>query len=109
MKTKLVGILISLMLLTTICATATTLYTTPNKTQTQAQTSATMVDVPVWEVGDTWTYSVDDISIEYTTDSQSILLHGSLSELPLEVTSTTGEYYTLQFSDNNERDRLREC
>lgn len=97
MKTKLVGILISLMLLTTICATATTLYTTPNKTQTQAQTSATMVDVPVWEVGDTWTYSVDDISIEYTTDSQSILLHGSLSELPLEVTSTTGEYYTLSF------------
>jgi len=98
MKTKLIGLLICIMLLTTLFAAAKPVNTIPEKTSAKTQTaSATMVDVPVWAVGDTWTYQVDDISINYTTDTQSIQLHGSLSELPLEVTSTTGDFYTLSF------------
>ena len=95
MKTKLIGILICLTLLTTIGATALPVNTLLKEKKTQ--TSSTMVDVPIWEVGDTWAYEVDDLFINYSTDTQSILLHGSISELPLQVTSTAGDYYTLSF------------
>jgi hypothetical protein len=98
MKTKIIGLLICIMLLTTLFAAAKPANTISEKTSATTQSaSASMVDVPVWTVGDTWTYQVDDISINYTTETQSIQLHGSLSELPLEVTSTTGDFYTLSF------------
>jgi hypothetical protein len=96
MKTKLIGILLCLMLLTTIVATATPINTLARK-EKHIQTSAPMVDVPIWEVGDTWTYDVNDISINYTSDTQKVLLHGTISELPLRVTNTEGDYYTLSF------------
>jgi hypothetical protein len=96
LKIKLIGIIICFMLLTTLFTTATQ-ATNLRTITTEPQTSSTMVDVPVWEIGDTWTYEIDDISIDYTTDTQSVQLHGTLSELPLEVTSTTGDFYTLGF------------
>ncbi len=96
MKIKIIGILVCLMLLTTIGATATPL-TTLLKQKHTSSASTSMVDVPIWEIGDKWTYEVSDISINYTTDTQSILLQGSITQLPLEVTSTEGDYYTLGF------------
>lgn len=98
MKTKLIGIFVCIMLLTTLFAAAqpaNIILGTTTKTQTA---STTMVDVPVWDIGDSWTYQIDDISIDYTTDTQSILLHGTITDFPLEVTSTTGDFYTLSFA-----------
>jgi hypothetical protein len=95
MKTKLIGIGICLMLLTTVLVTATPLNRL--KSTTSQTASITMVDVPVWEIGDSWMYQINDISINYTSDTQTLLLHGSLSELPLTVTDNTGDYYTMHF------------
>jgi hypothetical protein len=87
------------MLLTTLFAAAkpaTKIELNPSsKTQTA---SSIMVDVPIWEIGNTWTYQVNDLSINYTTETQSVLLYGSITELPLEVTNTTGDFYTLSFA-----------
>ncbi len=99
MKTKLIGLGICLMLLTTIFAAAQPLNTTLQSLAPKTQKpSSTMVDVPVWEVGDRWTYQINDISIDYTTETQSILLTGSISALPLEVTDITDDLYTLGFT-----------
>src|SRR4030042_2038376 len=98
MKTKLIGSFICLMLLTTLFAAAQPGKTNQETISTTTQpASATMIDVPVWELGDSWTYQVNDISLNYSTGTQSVLLHGSLSTLPLEVTSTAGDFYTISF------------
>lgn len=98
MKTKLIGSLICLMLLTTLFAATQAGKTNQGAISTRTQVaSAPMIDVPVWELGDSWTYQIDDISLNYSTGTQSVLIHGSLSTLPLEVTSTAGDFYTLSF------------
>jgi len=99
MKSKLFGLLICIMLLTTLLAAAKPANSIPVTTSSKTQAaSSTMVDVPVWEIGDTWTYRVNDLSINYTTGTQSVLLQGSITQLPLEVTNTTGDFYTLSFA-----------
>jgi len=86
------------MLLTTLFAATQAGKTNQGAISTHTQTaSAPMIDVPVWELGDSWTYQIDDISLNYSTGTQSVLIHGSLSTLPLEVTSTAGDFYTLSF------------
>ncbi len=83
MKTKLIGLLICLMLLTTLFAAAKPANTILEKTSAKTQTASTMVDVPVWAVGDTWTYQVDDISINYTTEPNRFSYKGLYQSFPL--------------------------
>jgi len=98
MKTKLIVSLVSLMLLTTIFAVA---KTTPTISETPSsetsQVSSAGVDVPTWEVNDTWTYHIDDISVDFSDENISMILQISVDALPLEVTDTAGDYYTLSF------------
>ncbi len=99
MKTKIIGIIISIMLLTTLYAAALPMNTLQQNTLSKTQhASSTIVDVPVWEVGNTWTYQVSDLSLNFTSDTQTVLLHTSIDELPLVVMNVTDEYYTLSFS-----------
>ena len=97
MKTKLIGILICLMLLTTLLAVAKPLQTIENKSSTETISSAYDADVPVWEVGDYWTYQIDNISLLYEQEGKLINIYLTIADLPLTVISTTGEFYTLEF------------
>lgn len=96
MKTKLIGIFISLMLLTTIFATAQPLKN-ENTLITKTMPITYNVDAPVWKTGDTWTYTIDDISIVKQAANGSISLSLSIGELPLTVISTQGDTYTLEY------------
>lgn len=90
MKTKLVGIGIVLMLLTTFLTVAQPLQKTqPTPTSTD--------DVPVWEVGDKWNYRIDDLTLDLSDENQSFFLYLSVEDLPLEVTAAAGDVYTLSF------------
>jgi len=55
-------------------------------------------DVPVWHVNDFWTYKVDNISVNYQQNNQTIYLTLSIDQLPLTVSSASGDAYTLSFS-----------
>lgn len=55
-------------------------------------------DVPVWHVGDYWTYKVDNISFNFEEDNQTINMLLTVDQLPLNVTDDSGDYYTLSFS-----------
>jgi hypothetical protein len=52
-------------------------------------------DVPIWSVGNTWTYTVNNITVRYNQGGQRILMDGTIEDFTWTVTDTTGEYYTV--------------
>jgi len=52
-------------------------------------------DVPVWNVGDIWTYTVNNITVNYTHEEQKIFIDGKIDDFSWKVTDTTGDYYTV--------------
>jgi hypothetical protein len=54
-------------------------------------------EVPIWYKDETWTYKIDDLTMDLSDDNKSIYLSVSVEELPLTVTDATGEYYTVAF------------
>jgi len=67
------------------------------KSSTETKSTLSNIDVPIWKIGDQWTYQIDDISIVKQQEGKSINLHLSIAELPLTVVSTTGDFYTLEY------------
>ena len=97
MKTKVLVLLVGIMLLTTFFAVAQPIQKkdTINSPNTIA---SSMIDVPVWEIGQSWTYKIQDITMDFSNPNQSISMDLSIAELPLIVTEVTDEYYTLTFT-----------
>jgi hypothetical protein len=98
MKIKLIGILVCLMLVGTFLTVAQPPESASNPNPSnQQKTTTSSVDVPVWEVGDSWTYQIDTISINYTNGESLIYADFTAGALPLTVTDVAGEFYTLSF------------
>jgi len=97
MKTKLIGIFICIMLMTTFFAVAKPPQKIESNSSPETMSTVYNVDVPVWEIGDQWTYQIDDISYVVEQEGKSINLQLSIAELPLTVISTAGDSYTLEF------------
>jgi hypothetical protein len=55
-------------------------------------------DVPVWEVGDSWTYKVKNFTVDYSDTSISVFLHGIIEDFEWTVSSTGGSDYILDFT-----------
>jgi len=89
--------LICVMLMTTLLAVAKPPQKIESKSSTETMSAAYDADVPVWEIGDKWTYKIDNISILYQQEDKLIHLYLSIAELPLTVINTTGDVYTLEF------------
>ena len=85
------------MLMTTLLAVAKPPQKMESKSSTELMSSAYDADVPVWEVGDQWTYQIDNISLLYQQEDKLINLYLTIAELPLTVISTTGDFYSLEF------------
>lgn len=106
MKSKIFGTLVCIMLVTTgltVTMHSEGIKLVENKNQEQMifeQPSACSVDVdvPVWNVGDTWTYKVDDVNFGFVENNQSIYLNLKIDELPLEVVDDAGDSYMVSFS-----------
>ena len=105
MKGKIVGILICVMLLTTFFSVATNVEDDYNKEHmviyNEPSSSSYDDDVPIWEIGNTWTYKIDDINLDISDENLSenftIQIHGSIDSLPLEVVDDSGDSYQLAF------------
>jgi hypothetical protein len=97
MKMKIIGILICMMLMTTFITVAKPSEKVESKSSTEQMSTAYGADIPVWKIGDKWTYKIDDISIVYPPEGNLINLHLSIAEIPLTVISTTGDTYTLEY------------
>lgn len=55
-------------------------------------------DVPTWNVGNTWTYTVSNITVNYNQAGQQIFMKGTINDFTWTVTDTTGDYYTVAFT-----------
>jgi len=104
MKGKIVGILICVMLLTTffsIAKNVENVHVDHFIENNEMGSSLYDDDVPIWEIGNTWTFKVDDINLEISDENLSenftIQLHGGIDSLPLEVVDDTGDSYQVAF------------
>jgi hypothetical protein len=55
-------------------------------------------DVPEWQVGDTWTYTIDSVIVDYDQSGQKISIDGRIDDFTWKVTDASGDYYTLSIS-----------
>jgi hypothetical protein len=93
MKIKIIGLLICVMLMTTFLSMASNVEDfelNKSKNNTTALSSFED-DVPEWNIGDTWTYKIDDINLDIE-DNKTIHVHLEVGELPMEVVGDSGDY-----------------
>ena len=98
MKSKIVGIVICLMLITTFLSVATN---TENVELKKMKHNKIIVDsfsddVPIWNIGDTWIYKIKDIVVDNEDENKSIHVDLQINELPFEVIDDS-TFYILDF------------
>jgi hypothetical protein len=99
MKTKIVGIIICVMLMTALFTTAQNVEKTPdiNESDKLDIISSKQVEVPDWDVGDKFIYKINDITINFFEPNLSFYLNIETDNLPLEVIDDDCTYYNLTF------------
>ena len=97
MKNKIVGIVI-LMLVATTVVSATNI-----NVKEKIQPTSSSVDVPVWKKGDSWTYESHEIRYKYDSNGTLwyTLYHNCTSTFT--VTDDVGDNYTVKMTSTNNR------
>jgi len=91
MKNKTIVLILLLMLVI-----PTTLSSAKN---IEAEKGAgTLDDVPIWNNGDTWTYSVEDFWVNYSYQGRNIQMQGSIDNFEWKVSNTAGSSYVVDIS-----------
>jgi hypothetical protein len=100
MNKKIIGISILLLLMTSFLTTAQNVnIKSLNHESNEIDTlSFDEVNLPVWEVGNSWNYKVDEIIIDFEEIDFSIHIEGNIEDLALEVDKVTEDFYDLIFS-----------
>jgi hypothetical protein len=102
MKTKFFGMLVCLLLMTTVISIGKPVEKETIHPELNDPSPMTIdgVDVPIWNIGDSWSYKVKglDLDIEQTNQSYHIILN--TENLTFKVIDTTSSYYTIAFSQS---------
>lgn len=93
MKIKIIGILVSIMLMTTFLSVASDFedMESENHSINEKVTSSFDDDIPVWNIGDKWTYKIHDINMD-VEENETIHVHLEIDEFPLKVVGDSGDY-----------------
>ncbi|MBE3122308.1 MAG: hypothetical protein IMZ53_06275 [Thermoplasmata archaeon] len=93
MKRTIFGITVGILLLTTSISVAIA------QSQLLSQTTSFDDTVPEWEVGDSWTYTVDSLTINYDDQGQKLFIDGRIDDFTWTVTDTSDStYYQIDFT-----------
>jgi hypothetical protein len=95
MKKKIVGIVV-LMLVTTVVVSATNI-----NVKEKSQPTSAGVNVPVWEKGDSWTYSEHMVQYVYKNDGTIWYYTSGNYTTNYTVTDDTGGNYTVKMTSTN--------
>ena len=98
MKGKIIGFVIVCMLVSTFFAAAQPPVVIKELENSSLVPQLVDDPVPVWEVGNSWTYQVNEIVIDFEQDNQTIDVELQIASLPLQVTDASGGQYTVEFS-----------
>jgi hypothetical protein len=98
MKGKVIGFVIVCMLISTFFAAAQ-----PTGQFFEGKNSLSYPvffddPVPVWNVGNSWTYRINEVNIDFEEDNQTIEINLQIDSLPLEVTDDSGGSYVVSFN-----------
>ena len=95
MKIKIFGIIVFMLLITS----AITVVGNTNIKQKQNIGSTLLDDdVPVWNVGDSWTYTIDDFTFDYEVEGTKIYFDGEIDDFTWTVADTSGSTYEVDFT-----------
>jgi hypothetical protein len=102
MKKKLVGILVSMIMIATCFTVAQSTNNEPLERNINEaappMTTSSNDTVPVWAVGDSWTYAMNNINVDINQGNLSFHLHFESNELPFQVVEVTDDSYVLNFT-----------
>lgn len=93
MEKKYVGIIVFLLLSASVVSVTAHTY--------QSNANATFIDdnVPIWKVGNSWTYTINEFTVNYNVDGQKVYMIGKIEDFTLKVTDTSdSNYYTVSFT-----------
>jgi len=91
MKKFLSIVVIGILVLSGIVAVAKN-----SQTNSSLYNASTFDDpVPDWNAGYIWTYTVNNITVNYTQGEQNIFIDGKIDDFSWKVTDTNGSYYTV--------------
>ncbi|UCD14088.1 MAG: hypothetical protein JSW60_01345 [Thermoplasmatales archaeon] len=57
-------------------------------------------DVPTWNIDDSWTYTINDFTINISKTGKKIFIDGRIDDLKWTVKDTTGDTYRVDFTGN---------
>jgi hypothetical protein len=99
MKSKIVGILVCIMLMTTFITTAQDVENiyVKNESEENEPISFNLVEAPVWEEGYSWTYKIHRFKIDFEKENLTVYMDLKMDNLFLEVIQVTEDYYELEF------------
>lgn len=100
MNRKIIGIFLCIILLTAFLTNAQNISIESVK-QKSNESYATLFDdgdVPVWEVGNKWTYKVDNIIINFEEPGFYIYVDGNIDDFALKVDKVTEDFYELSYN-----------
>jgi hypothetical protein len=100
MNKKIIGIFVCMLVTTTFVSA------TNSTVKKETQTGASTVDVPVWEVGDSWTYNVKYNQIMYNTNGDIFFHWFHNCTNTYTVTADTGDTYTVKVTSKNDEGSL---
>ena len=99
MKKHIVGLFLSCLVLSSIVAMAMPFSVQqPYSARIDQPIQPFEEPAPVWEIGNSWTYAIQDINIDIKEDNQTIHLHFEIDELPLEVKEVQADTYILSYA-----------
>ena len=58
-------------------------------------TNVPQADVPIWSIGDSWTYTVNSFWVNYSNGGQKILMTGRIDDLKWVVSDITDTNYVV--------------
>lgn len=94
MKTKILGIMVCMLVILSAVAIAE-----PTRIKQISNVTTNFDDdVPTWSVGDSWTYILDEISIDYNVSGQKLLIDGMVDDFTWTVSDTSGSNYILDIT-----------
>ncbi len=97
MRNKILGIIVCLMMMTSILAVAKNTDTKQFNNLTK-QINMLLIDednVPIWNEGDKWSYKLDTISIDFQKEDLYFHLEARSDSLNIKVTEVTEDSYVL--------------
>ena len=94
MKTKILGIMVCMLVMLSVAAVAG-----PTKIkQISNETTNFDDDVPTWNDGDSWTYTINNFTVDYEVSGQKMFMDGKIDDFEWTVADTSGSTYEVDFT-----------